>query len=44
MASPTSVRTYFGGARGGALAVANELLSARPLTPLALPFARGFII
>ncbi len=39
-----TVRTYFGGARGGVLALANEILSAKPLTPLALPFARGFII
>jgi SAM-dependent methyltransferase len=39
-----SVRTYFGGARGGALAGANRLLSARALTPLTLAFARGFII
>lgn len=39
-----SVRTYFGGARGGLLALANEILSAKLLTPLVLPFARGFII
>lgn len=40
----SSVRTYFGGARGGPLAAANRLLSAPVLTPLTLSFARGFII
>jgi 2-polyprenyl-3-methyl-5-hydroxy-6-metoxy-1,4-benzoquinol methylase len=39
-----SVHSYFGGARGGALALANRALSAQALSPLALSLARGFII
>lgn len=39
-----SLRAYLGGARGGALAVANDLLTWGPLTPLALRTARAFRI
>jgi 2-polyprenyl-3-methyl-5-hydroxy-6-metoxy-1,4-benzoquinol methylase len=38
------VIAYLGGARGGLLALANALLTWRPLTPLVLPLARGFRI
>ena len=38
------LRAYLGGARGGALALANDLLTWRPLTRLTLRFARAFRI
>jgi hypothetical protein len=39
-----SLRAYLGGARGGPVAVLNELLTCAPLTPLALRLARAFRI
>ncbi|MBC7237408.1 MAG: hypothetical protein H5T69_16325, partial [Chloroflexi bacterium] len=36
------LRAYLGGARGGAMALANEVLTRAPLTPLALRVARSF--
>ena len=39
-----SLRAYLGGARGGAVAMLNELLTCAPLTPLALRLARAFRI
>jgi hypothetical protein len=40
----TRLRAYFGGARGGLLSVANEMLTWELLTPLALRLARAFRI
>jgi SAM-dependent methyltransferase len=39
-----TVRTYFGGARGGVLAVANHMLSAALPASIGMLFAQGFII
>ncbi len=41
--TPT-VHSYFGGARGGVLHLANRLLSQPVLAPLALKLAQGFIV
>lgn len=40
----TSVHSYFGGARGGVLHLANRLLSHASLSPLGLMLAQGFVI
>ncbi len=41
---PAHVHPYFGGARGGILSVANEILSVESLSPLMLKLSQGFII
>jgi ubiquinone/menaquinone biosynthesis C-methylase UbiE len=38
----TQVYAYLGGARGGLLAVANDVLTWHPLTPLIMPWAGSF--
>ena len=40
----TQVLAYLGGARGGLVELANDLLTWRPFTPVALRFARAFRI
>ena len=39
-----TLRAYLGGARGGPVALVNDLLTWRPLTPFAMRFARAFRI
>ena len=40
----STVHSYFGGARGGILSAANQVLSVAALSPLTLKLAQGFII